>query len=459
MDGQRRCAGRTVFGYSPGSACGGPAAHTLLYQAGARQIPASLYEAASIDGAGRLKQFWHITLPQLRYTIVTSSTLMVVGSLTYFDLVFVLPGGGPGYATRILPLDMYITGFQSNEMGLAAPSLWCSSWQDFCSLSPFSGSPASTGCAASRQEYDVRGLPRPVHRLLGPPDTDDRGGTRPPGSSVRHQPSRCLGGVLWLVVVLVPGYWVVVTSLRTREGLFYSNPLALSTSPTLENYRLVLDSAFTHYLLNSTLVTVGAMLLTLVVSFLAAYAYAYAYAIVCGASRALRWAFSVFLLGLAIPLQATIIPVYYLIAKAQMYDTLPAIVLPSAAFAIPLTVIILVNFLRDIPDELYESMRADGAGHWRMLWSPAVPLARPALITVTIYDALNLWNGFLFPLILTQSPDKRVLPLFVWRFQGELTINIQAILAAVVLSTLPILALYILGRRQLISRLTVGFGG
>ncbi|QNP68054.1 sugar ABC transporter permease [Streptomyces roseirectus] len=94
--------------------------HTLLYQAGARQIPASLYEAASLDGAGRLKQFWHITLPQLRYTVVTSSTLMTVGSLTYFDLVFVLTGGGPGYATRLLPLDMYITGFQSNDMGLAS---------------------------------------------------------------------------------------------------------------------------------------------------------------------------------------------------------------------------------------------------------------------------------------------------------------------------------------------------
>ncbi|TRO58285.1 MULTISPECIES: carbohydrate ABC transporter permease [unclassified Streptomyces] len=265
-------------------------------------------------------------------------------------------------------------------------------------------------------------------------------------------PLGAFGGLLWLVVVLVPVYWVVVTSLRTREGFFDANPLALPTSPTLENYRLVLDSGFTHYLLNSTLVTVGATLLTLVVSFLAAYA------VVRGTSRALRWAFSVFLLGLAIPLQATIIPVYYLIAKAQMYDTLPAIVLPSAAFAIPLTVIILVNFLRDIPDELYESMRADGAGHWRMLWSLAVPLSRPALITVTIYDALNVWNGFLFPLILTQSPDKRVLPLFVWSFQGEFTINIPAILAAVVLSTLPILAVYILGRRQLIGGLTAGFG-
>ncbi|WP_030661728.1 carbohydrate ABC transporter permease [Streptomyces cellulosae] len=277
----------------------------------------------------------------------------------------------------------------------------------------------------------------------------------PPGRLARARrtnPLGALGGLLWLVLVLVPVYWVVVTSLRSREGFFEANPLAVPTHPTLENYRLVLDHDFGLYLLNSTLVTAGATLLTLAVSFLAAYA------IVRGTSRALRWTFSVFLLGLAIPLQATIIPVYYLIAKAQMYDTLPAIVLPSAAFAIPLTVIILVNFLRDIPDELFESMRADGAGHWRMLWNLALPLSRPALITVTIYDALNVWNGFLFPLILTQSPDKRVLPLFVWSFQGEFTINVPAILAAVVLSTLPILALYVFGRRQLISGLTAGFG-
>ncbi|MFJ8113645.1 carbohydrate ABC transporter permease [Streptomyces sp. NPDC096132] len=261
-----------------------------------------------------------------------------------------------------------------------------------------------------------------------------------------------LGGLVWLVIVIVPIYWVVVTSLRTRDGFFEANPLSIPSDPTLDNYRLVLDNGFWHYLFNSLVVTVGATLMTLVVSFLAAYA------IVRGTGKGLRWAFSVFLLGLAIPMQATIIPIYYLIAKAQMYDTLLALVLPSAAFAIPLTVIILVNFLRDIPDELYESMRADGAGHWRMLWNLALPLARPALLTVTIYDALNVWNGFLFPLILTQSPDKRVLPLFVWSFQGEFTINVPAIVAAVVLSTLPILALYVVGRRQLISGMTAGFG-
>ena len=94
--------------------------HTLLYQAGTRQIPASMYEAARIDGASGAQQFWQITLPQLRNTMVTSTTLIIVGSLTYFDLVFILTGGGPGYATRLLPLDMYITGFQDHQFGQAS---------------------------------------------------------------------------------------------------------------------------------------------------------------------------------------------------------------------------------------------------------------------------------------------------------------------------------------------------
>ncbi len=91
--------------------------HTLLYQAGARQIPAVLYEAASIDGAGKMQQFFYVTLPQLKYTVISSTILILTGSLTYFDVIFVMTGGGPGYATRILPLHMYITAFQNTELG------------------------------------------------------------------------------------------------------------------------------------------------------------------------------------------------------------------------------------------------------------------------------------------------------------------------------------------------------
>ncbi|WP_084211355.1 carbohydrate ABC transporter permease [Pseudonocardia acaciae] len=273
-----------------------------------------------------------------------------------------------------------------------------------------------------------------------------------PRRSRRGNPLGALAGAIWLLIVVVPLYWVVVTSLRNLAGFFDANPLAPPTEPTLHNYRLVWEGGFVRYLVNSAIVTVAAVGLTLAVSVLAAYA------IVRGTGRPVRLTFQFFLLGLAIPQQATIIPIYYLITRMRLYDSLTAIVLPSVAFAIPLTVLILVNFLRDVPVELFDAMRVDGAGDWRMLWSLVLPLARPAVVTVMVYDALQVWNGFLFPLILTQSPAQRVLPLSLWAFQGEFRVNTPAILAAVVLATLPILTLYVVGRRYLVSGLTAGFG-
>jgi raffinose/stachyose/melibiose transport system permease protein len=94
--------------------------HSLIYQAGRRAIPSELYEAAIVDGATPAQSFRHVTLPQLRYTIVTSSTLILVGSLTYFDIIYILTGGGPGDTTRVLAVDMYNTGFQQTEFGYAS---------------------------------------------------------------------------------------------------------------------------------------------------------------------------------------------------------------------------------------------------------------------------------------------------------------------------------------------------
>lgn len=94
--------------------------HSLIYQGAVRQIPTSMFEASQIDGAGRVRQFFSITLPQIKYTIITSSTLMVVGSLTFFDLIYVLTGGGPGDSTRALALEMYQKGFMANLMGPAS---------------------------------------------------------------------------------------------------------------------------------------------------------------------------------------------------------------------------------------------------------------------------------------------------------------------------------------------------
>jgi raffinose/stachyose/melibiose transport system permease protein len=197
---------------------------------------------------------------------------------------------------------------------------------------------------------------------------------------------------------------------------------------------------------------VGAVVPAVLVSFMAAYAI-----IRDGRRLFLRSSNGLFLMGLAIPLQATIIPIFLLIIKLRLYDTLPAMILPSIAFAIPLSVLVLSNFIRDVPNELFESMRVDGASDWQMLWRLAFPLTRPALITVTIYNGLTIWNGFLLPLVLTQSADKQTLPLALSAFQGQFGINFPATLAAVLLTLLPILALYILARRHVMSGLSGGF--
>lgn len=266
-------------------------------------------------------------------------------------------------------------------------------------------------------------------------------------------PLGALAGLAWLAIVLIPLYWVVITSLRSQAGFFGSSQLALPHPLTFSNFHLVLSGQFGTYLRNSVIVTAAAVVIILAVALMAGYGIVRA-----GRHKATWTAFNLFLIGLAIPLQATIIPVYYVITKLHLYDTLLAVILPSAAFAIPVSVLILVNFLRDVPGELYEAMHVDGAGEWRMLWTLAVPLARPALVAVGIYDALNVWNGFLFPLILTQSPGRAVLPLALFNYEGQYAINVPAILAAVVLSLLPILALYAAARRQLLGGLTAGMG-
>jgi raffinose/stachyose/melibiose transport system permease protein len=259
-------------------------------------------------------------------------------------------------------------------------------------------------------------------------------------------------GWLWLVVVMLPIYWIVITSFKAQSSYFATNPLAPPTAPTLDNYRLVIESDFARYFVNSVIVTLGAVVPAVLISFMASYAIVRA-----AGSRFLRSTNSMFLMGLAIPLQATIIPVYLIIIRLQLYDTLLAIILPSIAFAIPLSILVLSNFIRDVPKELFESMRMDGATEWGTLWRLVFPLTRPALVTVTIYNGLGIWNGFLLPLILTQSPDQRTLPLALWTFQGQYSVNVPAVLASVVLTTLPILILYAIGRRQLLSGLTAGF--
>ncbi|WP_216217133.1 carbohydrate ABC transporter permease [Amycolatopsis aidingensis] len=261
-----------------------------------------------------------------------------------------------------------------------------------------------------------------------------------------------VGAVLWLVVVAVPLYYLVAASLRGSEDYLSGNPLALPANPTLENYRSVLAGGFGRYLLNNIIVTAGAVAIVL------ACAVPAAYAVTRSSSRFVQRGFTLLLMGLAIPAQATIIPVYLIITNLRLYDTLLAVILPTAAFALPVATLVMTNSLRDVPKELYEAQEIDGAGPLRTLFNLVLPLAKPAVVTVGIYTALMAWNGFIFPLVLTQSAETRTLTLGLWEFQGQFGTNVPGLLAAVTLSVLPIFVVYLVGRRFLLSGLTAGFG-
>ncbi|MFI6280873.1 carbohydrate ABC transporter permease [Streptomyces sp. NPDC050988] len=297
-------------------------------------------------------------------------------------------------------------------------------------------------------------LPRPRPR---PAKTEERPTPPPPQRRRKHwtkrgNPVSGLGSVIWLAIVLVPIYAMLSASLTSQDKALTGNPLNPPTSPTLDNYNTVLNSGFGHLLSNTAIVAVSVVAIVLGLSVPIAY--------VAVRTRN-RWsglAFRLFLLGVAIPAQAVVVPLYLLIAKLNLYDSLLAVILPTAAFAMPVSVLVLVGTLRDVSEDLYEAMALDGASPQRMLFQLAVPLAKGGISTVVIYSALQAWNGFLFPLIFTQSDGPRVLTLGLFNYVSQFGVNIPALLASVVLSGIPIFAVYLVARRALVGGL-MGVGG
>jgi raffinose/stachyose/melibiose transport system permease protein len=150
------------------------------------------------------------------------------------------------------------------------------------------------------------------------------------------------------------------------------------------------------------------------------------------------------------------VPLAILTKTIGVKDTLWAIILPSAAFALPITMLILVTFLRDIPSSLFESMTLDGASNFKILFILVAPLLRPAITTAAVYNALQIWNNFIFALILDDKDP--VIPLALNLFKGEYSSNTPAILACVIISLIPLLVAYIFGRKQMVAGLSAGFG-
>lgn len=247
--------------------------------------------------------------------------------------------------------------------------------------------------------------------------------------------------VLWTVIVLGPVCYIVITSFRTLNGKW-----------TTRFYHEVVHYGFLHLAENSIILSVSAIAGILLLGM------AIAYPISRLRGRYSRLLLSLMLFGITIPVNAGLIPLYSLSLWLGLYNHLLAVILPSIAYALPLSTLIFSNFLRDIPKSLDESMRIEGAGTMRILRDLVIPLSRPVLATVAIYEFILIWNSFLFPLVLTQSPGVAVIPLGLWSFQGRHSINVPGVMAAVMFSVLPLLIAFVFGRRYIVRGLTSGMG-
>lgn len=275
-------------------------------------------------------------------------------------------------------------------------------------------------------------------------------GARPrTGTNTKERPNWWAGllAAVWLVIVGVPIYTMVSWSLQTRADFLDNGPIAIPTALTLQNFLEVINSGFLGYLLNTLIVTVACVALTLVIAIPAAYAIVRSTNWLAGAM------FRVFLFGLAIPAQATIIPLFLIINRMQLYDSLTAVVLPTVAFGLPLVILVLAGSLRDVSSQLYDAMTVDGAGPFRIMWQLVIPMSRGSIAAAGTYSALNAWNQFLFPLILTQDPSQRVLTLSLQNYRNEFQVNLPAMMMAVMLTALPVFVLYLVARRWLIAGL------
>ncbi len=275
-----------------------------------------------------------------------------------------------------------------------------------------------------------------------------------PGLRQRGGTRVLVGIILWgyAFIAVAPLLVMVTNSVRTNQQLA-TEPLGLPSAPDFTSYqRAWIEASFGTYFWNSLVVTVTAVALSTVVSLLAAYGLARSN------SRVMQAIESVFVSGLMMPVFLMIVPVFYLLDSFGLVSTRSGLILVYAAVSIPFEVFVLSTFIRQLPLELEEAARIDGASSLRVFWTVIVPLVRPAIATVVIFRFVPIWNDFFYPLILIRDPDNYTLPVGLTSFFGEYQTDWSTLFAGLVIATLPLIVLFLVATKQIIAGLTAGMG-
>jgi raffinose/stachyose/melibiose transport system permease protein len=259
-----------------------------------------------------------------------------------------------------------------------------------------------------------------------------------------------LGG--YCVLVVAPILLVLLNSFKTRQGIFDA-PLALPAAATfsLGGYHRVLgNSAVLQMFANSAIVTGVSLVLILLAGAMAAWALT-EYGFRGNRLVALFLAF-----GIMVPIRLGSVAILQEMVALDLVNTLTALILVYVAQGLPLAVMILSEFIAQVPQELKDAARCDGVGEYRIFFQVVLPLIRPAVATVAVFTMVPIWNDLWFPLILAPAEETQTITLGVQQFVGQFATDWNAVLAALSLAVLPVLVLYGLFSRQLIRGITAG---
>lgn len=258
--------------------------------------------------------------------------------------------------------------------------------------------------------------------------------------------------IFYTLITLFPVFVIVINSFKTRKAIF-REPLALPNgdSFSLIGYETVLKQGdFFLYFQNSMIVTVGSLFFILLFGAMAAFAlaeYHFKGNMIMGLYLAL---------GIMIPIRIGTVAILEMMVQTGLVNTLWALILVYTAQGLPLAVFILSEFMRQVSDELKDAGRIDGLSEYRIFFRLVLPLVRPAMATVAVFNMIPIWNDLWFPLILAPAEEVKTLTLGSQVFIGQFVTDWNAVLSALSLAILPVMALYVIFSRQLIRGITSG---
>lgn len=258
--------------------------------------------------------------------------------------------------------------------------------------------------------------------------------------------------VIWIyaLLILVPILIVVESSFKSLSTL-YQNPLLPTKGMSFHAYQILGSQVpLLQYFLNSAEVTFISLILIVLFGSMIAYA------ILRLPTVMAMTVYGVFSIGMMIPTQVNMIPMYLEMSRLGLVDSLFGLILVETAFLLPISVFIIGGFMRTLAKELLEAAIVDGANEWQLYWRIAMPLSMPAVASATIFAGVIVWNDLLFPLLLLKSNNKDTLPLALLSFSGEYQTNYPVIFAGVLLASIPMIVLYVFLQKYFIAGMTAG---